>query len=229
MAADVALRPWPMSLLSAGVGVAMTLLTLGFGAASRQSTPPEVAPQALPEEPPAIAFPVVVPPPEREPVRTAPATSAAPASDPVPLFEAPPLPSTFGGGGPRDGRPPGSGGTAALPMAELASPLLGLQTIATPTVFDEAEVDERPAPVGEQRRTYPSEARALGIEGRVTLELVIDASGTVTQVSVLSAEPPGTFEAQAQRDARGWRYTPARHRGEPVTVRARTELIYALE
>lgn len=63
---------------------------------------------------------------------------------------------------------------------------------------------------------YPDVARDAGIEGDVTLRLIIGADGTVDEVKVLSGEPVlarAAAEAVAQ-----WRYAPALLDAWPVSV-----------
>lgn len=66
---------------------------------------------------------------------------------------------------------------------------------------------------------YPKAARAERIEGRVTLQAVIDEKGRVTEVVVLDEDPPGKgFGKAAARAVRKWRYEPATEDGKPVRV-----------
>ncbi|HEY3497749.1 MAG TPA: TonB-dependent receptor [Polyangiaceae bacterium] len=53
----------------------------------------------------------------------------------------------------------------------------------------------------------------------VVLELVIDVNGNVTDVAVVSGEPP--FTAAALDAARSWRFVPAERNGRTITVRTR--------
>ena len=63
-------------------------------------------------------------------------------------------------------------------------------------------------------------ARRQGIrEGRVRLLMEVDITGRVREVRVLSAEPPGYFEAASVDAARQWRFTPGRVADRDVVTR----------
>ncbi|MCI0657802.1 MAG: TonB family protein [Acidobacteria bacterium] len=66
---------------------------------------------------------------------------------------------------------------------------------------------------------YPEMARHARVEGRVLLQAVIGADGSVGSVVVLKEDPSrvGFGEAAAQAVSR-WRYRPGTLRGEPVAV-----------
>jgi periplasmic protein TonB len=63
---------------------------------------------------------------------------------------------------------------------------------------------------------YPQEARAVGKTGTVVLKVVILADGTVAKVEVMRGEEP--FVSAAVETVKHWKYTPARHQGQPITV-----------
>lgn len=55
---------------------------------------------------------------------------------------------------------------------------------------------------------YPRAARVDGVEGWVRLAYRIDAGGRVEDVMVLESQPPGVFDAAAQRALARWRFDP---------------------
>lgn len=65
---------------------------------------------------------------------------------------------------------------------------------------------------------YPRTARWLGINGHVTLAIVVRADGTVTKTPhVVTVNPTGQGFAESALDAvRTWRFTPAIREGRPV-------------
>lgn len=83
-----------------------------------------------------------------------------------------------------------------------------------------------PTPVGgailEPRRIhggappYPELARRAHVEGKVVLECVIDASGRVTGLRVVSGHP--LLAAAAEDAVRAWIYTPTTLNGKAISV-----------
>ena len=63
---------------------------------------------------------------------------------------------------------------------------------------------------------YPEIARLSRVQGIVTMEAVLDATGKVESVRVLSSQP--LLEEAAVRAVRQWRYTPTELNGVPVPV-----------
>lgn len=63
----------------------------------------------------------------------------------------------------------------------------------------------------------PVEAKAAGVSGPVVCEIVVDETGTVTDVRVLKSVP--MLDAAAQAAVRTWRYNPSVVNGRPVAVR----------
>ncbi len=63
---------------------------------------------------------------------------------------------------------------------------------------------------------YPHEARAAGKTGTVVLKVIILADGSVADVEVMRGEEP--FVSAAVAAVKTWKYEPARHRGQPITV-----------
>jgi TonB family protein len=65
---------------------------------------------------------------------------------------------------------------------------------------------------------YPPGARSDELEGDVSLEIVLDTDGTVTDARVLRAAGHG-FDESALRAVRRYRFTSAQRHGRPVRVR----------
>ena len=63
---------------------------------------------------------------------------------------------------------------------------------------------------------YPQEARAAGRTGTVVLKVVILADGSVADVQVMRGDEP--FVSAAVSTVKKWKYTPALHKGQPITV-----------
>ncbi len=65
---------------------------------------------------------------------------------------------------------------------------------------------------------YPRRALQRGIEGFVIVEFVVTKLGTVQDVKVVTADPPGYFERAAIKAAQRFKYKPKVINGEPVEV-----------
>jgi TonB family protein len=66
------------------------------------------------------------------------------------------------------------------------------------------------------RPIYPEVARTAGIEGTVSMRVLIGKDGSVEQISVVSGEP--VLRNPAMDAVRRWRYQPLLLNGEPVSV-----------
>jgi TonB family protein len=74
-----------------------------------------------------------------------------------------------------------------------------------------------PGLLREVKPQYTEDARRLGVEGDVVLEIVVRADGTVGPVTVLQRLGSGLDERAVQA-VRQWRFSPARRFGTPVDV-----------
>lgn len=71
---------------------------------------------------------------------------------------------------------------------------------ALPSVFRDVK------PVKKVRPVYPPEAEAQHVQGRVKVRLTVALDGTVTDVQVLSADPPGVFEESVLTAVRQYKF-----------------------
>ena len=79
------------------------------------------------------------------------------------------------------------------------------------------------------RPVYPSKALKSAIEGSVDLEFTIAENGSVRDVKVRGADPPGVFEQAAISALSQWRYQPVVRGAQPITLRAHVRIRFALE
>jgi len=98
-------------------------------------------------------------------------------------------------------------------------------------------VEDQPSPEGSLKEfyayisknlKYPAEARQKGIEGKVFVEFVVAADGSITEVKTLKGIGAGC-DKEAERvlkNAAAW--NPGRHNGEPVKVRMVLPVTYRL-
>jgi len=138
---------------------------------------------------------------------------------------------------------------AALPALSLPSaipvPVFDPQSMKTPgvvhptetrsfsgisedTILTEDMVDEPPRPIARAPLRYPKSAEAAGIEGEVDARLLLSADGSVLQVRILSATPPGVFESAARESLVRWRFVPATFRGQKLKAWVRQRVMFKL-
>jgi protein TonB len=79
------------------------------------------------------------------------------------------------------------------------------------------EAASKPKPLQVSQPAFPEEARAAGIQGRVRVELTVDATGAVTQAKVVEGLGHGLDEAAIEA-ARTYRFEPALRCGKAVSA-----------
>ena len=93
----------------------------------------------------------------------------------------------------------------------------------------QARVDAPPSPRKSIKPDYPKGARQRGEQGDVTLELHVTASGTVGDVTVVSASGYPELDEAAVRAVRAARFTPAKRGRQSVASMARITLTFRLK
>jgi TonB family protein len=237
-----------------------------FGALEPRRTPlaamddaADVVIDTLPAEPPlesvppptlAVAPPTPMPSLARSPARPAPALPARerepPAAGASPrTSEGPSADSETGGREAADSEtvhaPPvfamtvRTGGSAAsLPSGDPVGADVRPGSAAAP--FAESEVSSPARPLGSVNAAYPASARAQQIEGDVVMEIVVDATGAVTDARVVQLVGVGAdnetvtreLDDSALRAVHAARFTPALRAGRPVAERMRYTFTFAL-
>jgi protein TonB len=104
------------------------------------------------------------------------------------------------------------------PMLAPKSPLpaVDIPLVEDPTYYTAKQVDVHPAASAPVAPVFPDAAAEDGVEGYVTLRLLIDDGGVVREISVVEAQPSDTFEAAALNAFRNARFSPALRNGRPV-------------
>lgn len=76
---------------------------------------------------------------------------------------------------------------------------------------------------------YPEEAKKSKITGTVTVQYDIQTDGSVTNVSVVSADPPDIFDEEAVRYVSSWVFRPAMMNKVPqVTENVESKVTFKL-
>jgi periplasmic protein TonB len=78
----------------------------------------------------------------------------------------------------------------------------GLPTLQQPPSGD-------PSPIVRINPKYPVVAARNGVEGWVQLRFSVDATGAVTDIEVIAAQPQRVFEQEAIRALKRWKYQPS--------------------
>lgn len=221
---DLRARWMTTSVVTHGIVVALAVATTGQALTSSVEAPPDPAMLLFVPKPPPPPPPETrpAPPVERVVVAEPPPkgfqTIAAPKDlptviPPVDLTQRPLDPRDFTGRGVEGGVADGViGGTGTVAGAEDAGGVDAIYAATTSDArFDPAILLSQPAPA------YPAALAALGVEGRVKLEFVIDTTGRVEPGSVRILESTHqAFEEAARGTALGASFRPARFASRPV-------------
>ncbi|MCE9575667.1 MAG: energy transducer TonB [Deltaproteobacteria bacterium] len=177
--------------------------------------PPPVAPKVARAAPKAEAPPPEAPP---EPVHEAAPVAAAPSG-----LE---FSNTSGAGvdvgGPVIKKPEGGDATHVPKPGAVKKPQAVVKP-ATPEGGNDSgdgpaactEEPTKPEAIAKTEIEYTEEARASGVEGRLVLNISIDANGAVTNVAVASSVDPA-LDAAAIAAVKQWRFKPSTRCGKPV-------------
>lgn len=80
------------------------------------------------------------------------------------------------------------------------------------------------SPVFQAPLQYPMQAKQRGIEGFVTLALLIDTDGRVKETKVVEESPAGVFTSSATRGVLRWKFvSPEQEEWQRYTIRYRLE------
>jgi TonB family protein len=76
---------------------------------------------------------------------------------------------------------------------------------------------------------FPEAARQRGIDGWVDLQFIVGTDGSVSDVTIVGAQPAGIFEPAALEAVRQWRYQPLVRGGQNVSQRARVRVRFKVQ
>ncbi len=93
-----------------------------------------------------------------------------------------------------------------------------------------AEDNPLPQPVATNAAPpYPEEARAAGLQGKVTLRLRIGVDGRVESLKLLASSRTPSLDESALATVKQWRFEPARRLGRPVAMDVKTSVKFEIE
>lgn len=126
-------------------------------------------------------------------------------------------------------QPPASDAPCSSARAEAAPAAtapLTMDSAVDLTYYTARELDVQPRALQDIQPTYPPEAERQRQSGTVRLELKIEADGRVSDVAVVSADPPDVFDESARAAFAAARFSPAQKSGRPVRTRMLVEVSY---
>lgn len=199
-------------------------VSVGTGETVFEAQLAPVAPRATaPVEPVSGQAPVPTPPvpaPPAPPLTLAPSETAEPmpVARPQPAAPAPPGPV-----------PPVPAVPAPVPPASpppaVESPIT-ITSAVDLNYYSARELDAQPRALRKIVPVYPAGPDRDRISGTVRLQLKLEADGRVSDVEVVTADPPDLFDESALKAFRNARFRPAKRGGRPVRALIQIEVVY---
>ncbi|GAU07395.1 energy transducer TonB [Desulfoplanes formicivorans] len=84
--------------------------------------------------------------------------------------------------------------------------------------FELGELDTPPIPIRRVPPVYPFQARRKGITGKVTARFLVNMTGMVEKISIVTSEPKGVFDQAVKECIAKWRFKPGIYKGKPVAT-----------
>jgi protein TonB len=122
-------------------------------------------------------------------------------------------------------RLPAGPATLDLPPLETAA----FHTHDMQETFGLGDLDGPLTPLGRIPPVYPMAAKRRGIQGWVKVKFVVNEQGTVEDITILDAKPPGMFDQSVRRCVSKWRFKPGTVEGLPVKAWVETTIRFELE
>jgi protein TonB len=97
-------------------------------------------------------------------------------------------------------------------------------------IFQLEEVEKAPAIKKRVNPVYPFKAKDRGIEGKVVVYFVVDATGMVREntIEITEAKPGAIFNEAAKNAVKQWQFYPGEMNGSPVAVLMTVTLVFDL-
>jgi protein TonB len=115
---------------------------------------------------------------------------------------------------------------SATPENMLGTNVLAGTALAPPSPVRAGGQLQEPTLISSSAPIYPSLARATKVEGVVVLDVLVDATGKVADVKVISG--PASLRQAAIDAMRQWKYQPARLNGQPIAIHTNVNINFSL-
>ena len=116
------------------------------------------------------------------------------------------------------------------PESQTASTLSTQQASRSAADTGNAAVNHKPRPVaGNPKPHYPLLARNKGIEGRVVVNVLVSAQGTVKTISVGQSSGSRLLDNAALQTVKKWRFHPVLHNGKAVPSSETVPIVFKLK
>ena len=117
-----------------------------------------------------------------------------------------------------------------LSDSQAASTLPTQQVFRSTADRGNAAVNHKPRPVaGNPKPHYPLLARNKGIEGRVVVNVLVSAQGTVKTISVGQSSGSRLLDKAALQTVKKWRFHPVLHNGKAVPSSETVPVVFKLK
>jgi len=118
-------------------------------------------------------------------------------------------------------------------MNRYFSSIIFLLILSISVYAQDKKLDKQPFPKGGMKAiaenvVYPLEAKQAGIEGKVTVEAVIDVNGTVISTKVLKSDN-SVLNGAATAAVKKTSFTPGSVEGKPVKATVAVPIMFKLD
>jgi TonB family protein len=114
----------------------------------------------------------------------------------------------------------------AKPLPQPAPPARPAKPAVAKHYYKPSELDVKPGIMVHVEPRYPERAAQDAVSGRVVARVFLREDGTVEQVSIERAEPPGYFEYAVEQAFGAARFTPGMKDGQAVKVQMALEVSF---
>ena len=113
------------------------------------------------------------------------------------------------------------------PLSSSQLPPVDMPLITDPTWYEARQLDVFPRALSAVRPAYPELGEKAGLNGEVTIELLVDESGQVHTAGVVRAIPEGYFDAAAVSALLATRFVPGQKDGRAVRSRVVVKVMFS--